>query len=150
MKLKSILLLLLFIPSLVIAQTKSEDIKAAQQLIIGSFDDIWAGLDSTAVEEYHTDDFIILEQGEVWNNAEIKNYIKGALARGGNSIRTNSFDFIKTEHKGNSIWIAYHNYATWTENGTVTGNAEWLESAVAIKTGAGWKLQMMHSTRVRR
>ena len=53
----------------------TEEVNIAHGLIQGAFDDLWGGLDSTKILEYHTDDFSILEQGEVWDNQMIKNYI---------------------------------------------------------------------------
>ena len=151
MKNISILALFLLLSTLSLGQSLSAaDEEAAKQLVIGSFEDIWSDLDAEKIPLYHTDDFIILEQGVVWNNDSIRNYQSRELEAGRNLKRHNKFDFVKVEEKGNAIWLAYHNYATWTKEGKVVGNARWLESAVAVKTEAGWKLQMMHSTRVRK
>ena len=65
-------------------------------------------------------------------------------------VRINELDFIKWEQSANSVWIAYHNYGTWKKGDEITRKAQWLESAVAIKTDEGWKIQMLHSTRVKR
>jgi hypothetical protein len=46
--------------------------------------------------------------------------------------------------------MAYHNYAEFVRADTLVAEAQWLESAVAVKTKEGWRLKMMHSTRVPR
>ncbi|SEB52547.1 hypothetical protein SAMN04489761_1215 [Tenacibaculum sp. MAR_2009_124] len=126
-----------------------EEIKIAQDLIQGAFDDLWGGVDSTKISKYHTKDFIILEQGEIWDNDRIKEYMKSQLARPNRAKRINKMDYISIEKFGNSIQIAYFNEADFTRADTLVGKAKWLESAVAVKTEIGWRLKMMHSTGVR-
>jgi hypothetical protein len=123
--------------------------EAAKALIQNIFDDIWSDLDSTKLADYHTDDFYLLEQGEVWGNAEIKDYLRKANARPNRATRTNRMEFISIEKIDDHILIAYDNYADFTRADTLVAQAHWLESAVATPTEQGWKLKMMHSTRVR-
>ncbi len=127
----------------------ASEIKIAKDLIQGSFDDLWAGLDSTKIQKYHTEDFIVLEQGEIWDNNRIKTYMESQLARPNRPKRTNAMDYISIEKYGNSIQIAYWNYAEFKTGDSLVGKASWLESALAVKTKEGWRLKMMHSTRVR-
>lgn len=117
-------------------------------LITGSFDDIWGGLDATKIKQYHTDDFIILEHGEVWTNQMIADYTERAKKQTPLQTRHNRFEFISIKIEGNRAWLAYHNYAHWTLDGKETGKMQWLESATAVKTKDGWRLDMLHSTRV--
>lgn len=124
----------------------SEEEKEVKRLVQGIFDDVWGGLDSTKILDYHTEDFIILENGELWSNKEIKSYIKRSLQSEKKTARLNSFDYISMEKQGSAIWAAYHNYATFSVSGKETGKGYWLESIVAIPTNQGWRLRMMHST----
>ncbi len=127
-----------------------EEIEIAKNLIQGSFDDLWAGVDSSKISTYHTADFIILEQGEVWDNDRIKEYMRGQLARPDRAKRTNRMEYLWIDKYGESIQIAYFNYAEFTQADTLVGEASWLESALAVPTEAGWRLKMMHSSRVRK
>jgi len=150
---KKLTFLLICLSSLfsLVAQDKTttdSDIKAVQQLVKNIFDDIWSGKKVDAIKKYHTNDFILLEHGEVWTNDTIANWCERAAKRDKGITRTNSFDFFKTEKTADRIWMAYHNYAKF--KGGRMKEARWLESVVAIKTYDGWKLQMMHSTRVSR
>jgi len=124
----------------------SEEIKIAKGLIQNSFDDLWAGMDSTKILDYHTEDFYILENGEVWTNQEIRNFMKKNLDLDNLTYRKNRMDFLTIEKHGEAINIAYNNYATFSRNDSVIAEAQWLESALAIPTPQGWRLRMMHST----
>ncbi len=123
-----------------------EERQIAKDLIQGSFDDLWAGVDSTKISKYHTDDFIILEQGEIWDNNRIKEFMRKQLAKTNRPKRTNKMDYISIDKYGESMQIAYHNLAEFTRADTLVANARWLESALAVKTEKGWRLKMMHST----
>jgi hypothetical protein len=118
----------------------------AKDLIQGAFDDLWAGVDSTKILDYHTEDFIILENGEVWDNDRIKQFMRKQLANTNRAKRINIMDFISIEKYGSSMQIAYHNKAEFYEKDSLVSIGSWLESALAIETPEGWKLKMMHST----
>lgn len=132
-----------------VALSKEEE-EMAKELIQGSFDKIWGGVDSTEIANYHTDDFIILEHGEVWDNDRIRVYIRGQLQRENRPLRKNRMEYISIDKYGASIQMAYHNYAEFYRADTLVSERQWLESALAVKTDKGWRLKMMHSTRVAR
>jgi len=127
-----------------------EEEAIAKELIQGSFDKIWGGVDSTEIANYHTDDFIILEHGEVWDNDRIKAYIRSQHQRENRPLRINRMEYISIDKYGESIQMAYHNHAEFMQADSLVGTFRWLESALAVKTEAGWRLKMMHSTRVGR
>lgn len=123
-----------------------EEKQIAKDLIQGAFDDLWGGVDSTKISKYHTDDFIILEQGEIWDNDRIKQYMRKQLAKEDRAKRINRMDYIAIDKYGESMQIAYYNFAEFVKADSIVGKAKWLESAVAIPTKDGWRLKMMHST----
>lgn len=118
----------------------------AKDLIQGAFDDLWAGVDSTKISDYHTADFVILENGEVWDNDRIKEFMRKQLAITDRAKRTNRMEYLSIEKYGASMQIAYYNFAEFMRADTIAGNAKWLESALAVPTEEGWRLKMMHST----
>jgi len=118
----------------------------AKDLIQGAFDDLWAGVDSTKISDYHTNDFVILENGEVWNNDRIKEYMRKQLAVTDRAKRANRMEYLSIDKYGPSMQIAYYNFAEFTRGDTLAGKAKWLESALAVPTKDGWRLKMMHST----
>ncbi len=125
----------------------AEEKEIAKGLIQGAFDDLWGGVDSTKILTYHTEDFIILEHGEVWDNDRIKQFMRGQLSNDNRAKRLNYMDYISIEKYGPSIQIAYHNRAEFYQQDSLVGEGSWLESALAVKTEEGWRLKMMHSTR---
>lgn len=58
-------------------------------------------------------------------------------------------EFIEVKIGNGMGWMAYQNHATWTLEDKVVHKAHWLESATAIRTANGWRLQMLHSTPVK-
>ncbi|MGK0363158.1 MAG: hypothetical protein ACI85O_000202 [Saprospiraceae bacterium] len=125
--------------------TEAEE-QIAKDLIQGVFDDLWAGVDSTKISDYHTDDFVILENGEVWDNDRIKEFMRKQLAITDRAKRTNRMEYLSIDKYGESMQIAYYNFAEFSRADTIAGNAKWLESALAVPTKDGWRLKMMHST----
>ncbi len=118
----------------------------AKDLIQGAFDDLWAGVDSSKISDYHTDDFIILENGHIWDNDRIKRYMRDQLKKKDRPVRINKMDYLSIEKYGESMQIAYHNHGEFRRADTIAYKVQWLESALAVKTDEGWRLKMMHST----
>lgn len=147
---KTILILIFFIHgSFAYSQSnsKSED-QQIQDLVKNMFDDLFSNFDSGKIPAYMTEDFILLEDGMIWDNQIIQGYLDGQKAKGNLPKRENRFEFIQIKVFGNRASAAYKNWATISRNGTVIREAHWLESITAIKTESGWKLEMMHSTPV--
>ncbi|MGB5170217.1 MAG: DUF4440 domain-containing protein [Eudoraea sp.] len=119
-----------------------------KNLIVESFDEIWSELNSKNIEKYYTKDFLLLEDGEVWSNKTISNYLDNALEKPIPN-RVNSFEFIEVKVANDRAWIAYKNQATFSLDNKIVRTAHWLESAAAILTENGWKLEMLHSTRIK-
>ncbi len=117
------------------------------QLIQESFDSLFSTYQANLVDRYYTPDFILLEQGEVWDMDFIKSYLSERSLKNNPVSRSNRFEFIKTEIFGDRAWVAYHNYATFTKEGEAPREVYWLESAAALKTDQGWRLELLHSTR---
>lgn len=118
------------------------------QLVQSEFDAVWSALDTNGLSNFHTEDFLLLEHGEVWTNDTIKSYQIRAIARPNRMERINSFKFIDVRSESGIIWASYHNYASFRKEGEEMSKRQWLESVVAIETKKGWRLQQMHSTRV--
>lgn len=141
-------LVLLFFSLSVFAQAQQNtDEKAIQQLIQGSFDTLFSTFDSDQMSKFYTADFILLEDGEVWDNQVLLDYFTEAKQNPNPATRVNRFEFIRTTVSGDRGWVAYHNFATISRDGEVIREVRWLESATAVKTDAGWRLDMLHSTR---
>lgn len=125
------------------AQTRnnSEQTKV-NQTVIKLFDGI-AALDMKMVGRHSTEDFLLLEDGAVWNMDTLASRLNPLKAV--SFSRTNRLDFIRTEVEGNSAWVAYNNAADMVVNGQKR-TIQWLESAFLVKQGNDWKVRMLHST----
>lgn len=144
---KKYLILLFFSVSVFAQAQQTSDEKEIQQLIQGSFDTLFSTFDSDQMSKFYTADFILLEDGEVWDNQVLLDYFTEAKQNPNPATRVNRFEFIKTTVSGDRGWVAYHNFATISRDGEVIREVRWLESATAVKTDAGWRLDMLHSTR---
>lgn len=127
-------------------KTEKSELEA---LIIKSFDEIWSELNSKNIDKYYTKDFLLLENGEVWNNDTIAKYLDKAVLKKPKPTRVNSIEIIDVKVSNGMAWIAYKNQAVFTVDHKIIRKAYWLESATAILTENGWKLEMLHSTRVK-
>jgi hypothetical protein len=118
-------------------------------LIIESFDEIWSKLNSKNINKYYTKDFLLLENGKVWNNDSISIYLDNAVLKKPLPSRVNSIEFIEVKILNGMAWVAYKYQAIFSLDNKIIREAHWLESATAILTENGWKLEMLHSTRTK-
>jgi hypothetical protein len=151
MKRVNFIIVLIFFTTVSFGQVSIDTNKAhIENLVIESFDEIWSKLNSKNIDNYYAKDFLLLENGEVWNNDSIANYLDNAILRKPNPIRTNKIEIIEIKVADKIAWIAYHNYATFTIDNKIVREAHWLESATAILKDNVWKLEMLHSTRIKK
>jgi hypothetical protein len=144
------IILMMFFKTILFSQVSNETDKTLiKNLVIESFDEIWAKLSSKNIDKYYTKDFLLLENGEVWNNDTIASYLNKAILRKPNPKRMNTIEIIEIKVTNKTAWVAYQNYATFTIDNKIIRKAHWLESATAILTENGWKLDMLHSTRIK-
>lgn len=147
----SITLLSLLFSAFLFAQSEAEN--KFKRIIEDSFQEIWSNLDESKISKYYTEDFLLMEDGEVWDNDSVRSAIKdikGQFESPENKMNTfkrvNSFEFLKSYSEGNLGWIAYHNYADILMNGTSIAKIHWIETATFIKDKTGWRIQSLHST----
>ena len=103
-----------------------------------------SAFDHSRMEAVVTDDFHLLEAGEVW---DIDTLIKVIGPNEGTYERRNYFSLIRMVSRNEIVWISYWNKATFTMSDNIMENA-WLESVVLVEDEGRWKMQLMHSTRV--
>ena len=140
-----------FFISIVTYGQSSNDVNKSiiKNLIEESFDEIWSELNSKNIGKYYTEDFLLLENGEVWNNDSIANYLDNAVLKKPIPKRENTIQIIEIKIIHEMAWVAYQNHAIFSVDDKIIRDAQWLESATAILTENGWKLEMLHSTRTK-
>jgi hypothetical protein len=92
---------------------------------------------------YCTDDYILIEDGEIWNmEKEASNYKKNV-----NRVldRKDYFDFHFIRILGNTAYTVYNLKSDITENGKLT-TKQWNESVIFRKVQGKWKIALIHST----
>ncbi len=139
MKKAILVALILFCSTVLMAQKKDRSVEAA---IIGFFNGL-SLRNADSLKYYTTEDFQLLEDGEVWNMDTLVN--KMSSRKSSDIIRINHFDFITTRFQGKMAWVSYRNTAEFRK-GEKKQLVKWMESAVLIKTAGRWKVQMLHST----
>lgn len=125
----------------------ASDSHASESTAFNAVQNLFAAMSSHNYQKMRgvgTDDFQLLEQGEVWDMEDLINAIKPMKDNG---QRRNYFKVIKTVTKDDFVWVSYWNRAdiTWTD-GRPQASWKWLESAFMVKENNVWKLQLLHST----
>lgn len=137
---RKIQLFIIFISLTISASSFGQDnpFKAVQNLFSAISE-----VNHTKMKNVVTNDFQLLEVGEDW---DINDLIK--VVNPSEYTRKNYFNVIKTKINDDFAWVSYWNKATFTK-GELVENVVWLESAVIIKDGNNWKIQMLHSTKIK-
>ena len=130
---------LLFSVSLTCCGGQQDPFRAVQEFFSAISDFDYDRMGATVTEDFH-----LLEVGEVWELDQLVDVIKTVENR---FERRNYFSVIKAVANHNMVWISYWNRAVKKYPDRVQ-EVSWLESAVMVKVENEWKLQMLHSTRV--
>ena len=137
---KKIALFVLLSTQFSFAQTSE---KAEVQQVITRFFDALSVANIPLMKAEVSDDFILLENGEIWTIDTLANKISRPKPEG--YLRQNSFDFLSTKTDKNRAYVYYKNKAeisSKTRNTTI----KWLESAILRKEKGRWRMEFMHST----
>jgi len=125
----------------------AEKQKLIQKVIIDLFQ-AFSDRDTDKLKSICTPDIIVLENGIIWNLDTLtqKNDQNKSIT---DFNRINTIDFIDTKVRNNMAWTTYNNQAEVTKNGQHI-LIKWLETAVLIKEGKIWKIEVLHSTLIKR
>ncbi len=102
-----------------------------------------SAVDHVEMKSLVTSDFQLLEAGEDWTIEDLIKVINPSKYK-----RRNYFNVINTKVIGQVAWVSYWNKANFN-NGKDSESAAWLESAIMIKNNGDWKIQLLHSTRIK-
>ena len=140
-----LLIFIILLPVSLHAQRSTEvDLRNVKAAVTGMFDGL-AELNAEKIRTHVTDDFLLLENGEIWNMDTVTVYLERSVKRYKEFKRTNRFDFFRWDIHGNTAWISFYNQADILADG-VPRKVRWLESAVLVRSGQQWKIQLFHST----
>ncbi len=94
------------------------------------------------MKELTTTDLVLYEDGKIWNNDSLIDYIK----KFPNSKISFTLKDFKINIDQSSGSMNYLNHADFSVNDTTQIVLNWIESACFIKQKDGWKLSFLHST----
>lgn len=136
---KSLTLALVVITNLLVSSCFANDqpFRAIQEFFAAT-----SAFDHNKLQLLMTDDFQLLEAGEIWDGDKLLSVIQPS-----NLVRQNYFKLVTVKVQEDSAWVSYWNKAKFTSDGQ-SGIVFWLESAVLKRAKNGWKIQMLHSTHV--
>jgi uncharacterized protein YggL (DUF469 family) len=117
--------------------------KAEVQQVITRFFDALSVANIPLMKAEVSDDFILLENGEIWTIDTLANKISRPKPEG--YLRQNSFDFLSTKIDKNRAWVYFKNKAEITSK-TRNMTIKWLESVIFRKEKGRWRMEFMHST----
>lgn len=141
MKYLPILLLTPFLLLSSCQEQKADNPEQLRTVLTGYFDGIKTK-DFQKMRDLTTADFIIYEDGKVFNNDSLFNMI--------NSFPKYTVEY-KLEHMkinvdNSSGHIRYFNHGDFVFNDTTQVTFDWLESATFRKIDGKWKMDFLHST----
>jgi ketosteroid isomerase-like protein len=118
--------------------------EAAKQVIADYYDLFYRRLDERGYRALLTDDYLLLENGEIFDaNGDIASMPKA----GDGYTRSDAFAFRTVQVLGDTAYVVYVLRSAVVEK-SAARNLEWLESAILRRSGSRWKVALLHSTRI--
>lgn len=113
----------------------------ARQVLVDYFRAI-SDNDFDALKNLSTPDYVLFEDGQIWNNDSLIHAIK-RMPEASVAYELKDFSF-KADCNGSFVY--YQNRGMVTLNDTTRLDLNWVESAYVVRAGDGLKLHMLHSS----
>jgi ketosteroid isomerase-like protein len=123
----------------------ANDDTAVKQTIKDVYSIFSVSLDKQKYRALLTDDYLLLENGEL---LDIEGDIALMPPPESGYKRTDSFDFRSVKVHGDTAYAVYFLKSEIADNKNGTRNREWLESAILRRAKRGWRMALLHSTRI--
>ncbi len=145
MKRKKIILALLIISLCALEVFAGGDEEAVKQAIKNDYYLYFVKFDKDAYRSILTEDYLLLENGELFDaDGDIALMPKPESGY----KRTDTFDFQYVKIDGDFAYAVYFLKADITDKTNGSIHKEWLESIILKRSGDGWKIALLHSTRI--
>jgi ketosteroid isomerase-like protein len=145
MKRKKIILVLLIVSVCTLTVWAGDDEDAVKQAVKNYYYLYFVKMDKDAYRSILTDDYQFLENGELF---EADGDIAAMPDPDSGYERTDTFDFRYVKIEGDIAYAVYFLKAEIKDKTNGTINKEWLESTILRRSGDGWKIALLHSTRI--
>lgn len=138
-----VLIILLFLGTIGSCnQEKKTDSPELLKKVLSDYFDGIKNKDLDKLNSVTTDDFILFEDGKVWNNDSLINFANSF----GSFQGSWTFDYKRINVDQLSGDIVYLNHGNITLNDTTKLIFDWVESATFKKVDGTWKMNLLHST----
>jgi len=104
----------------------------------------YAALDKAKYRALLTEDYVLLENGAL---LDIEGDLALMPASGAGYRRTDAFDFRSVQIQGDMAYAVYFLTSEIIEPKGAR-HREWLESVILRRAGKGWRVALLHSTRI--
>ncbi|HSB09887.1 MAG TPA: DUF4440 domain-containing protein [Blastocatellia bacterium] len=123
----------------------ADDAAAVKQAIKDIYSVFYVSLDKQKYRSLLTEDYLLLENGEI---LDIEGDIALMPSPDSGYKRADTFDFRSVKVQGNIAYVVYFLKSEIKDKKNGTRNREWLESAILRRSGKGWRMALLHSTRI--
>jgi ketosteroid isomerase-like protein len=145
MKRKKIILVLLIVSVCTLTVWAGDDEDAVKQAVKNYYYLYFVKMDKNAYRSILTEDYQFLENGELF---DADGDIAAMPDPDSGYERTDTFDFRYVKIEGDIAYTVYFLKAEIKDKENVTINKEWLESTILRRSGDGWLIALLHSTRI--
>ncbi len=123
-------------------QNKNTDDPEKLKAVLTDYFDAIEMRDFQKMKDLSTEDFVLFEDGKVFNNDSLINLIS-SMPDATAEYKFEDFVINVDDNTGN---MRYYNNGEFTINDTTRLSMKWLESATFKKIENDWKLEFLHST----
>lgn len=145
MKRKKIILGLFIISLCTLKVFAGDDEEAVKQAVKNYYYLYFVKMDKIAYRSILTEDYLFLENGELFD-------AEGDIALmpdpDSGYERTDTFDFRYVKIEGDIAYTVYFLKSDITDKTNRTIHKEWLESTILRRSGEGWLIALLHSTKI--
>lgn len=141
MKYLKVIFLIITLSWVFCCQSEKEDPKVLEEIVSGYFEAL-ANSDFDKMDALTTSDFIISENGELWNNDTLKKILTNAPIEERLWTLTN----FETRVEKTSGTTSYDNHGKFKINDSLTHEIEWIETATFKKVDGQWKMSYLQSS----
>lgn len=145
MKRKQIILMLLIISICTLNIMAGDNEEAVKKAVKNYYDLYFVKMDKSEYRSILTKDYLLLENGEI---LDIEGDIAAMPDPDSGYKRIDSFDFRLVKIEGDIAYAVYFLKSKITDKVNGIRNKEWLESAILRRSGEGWLIALLHSTKI--
>ena len=127
---------------LISCQPTKDDPENLKQVLVAYFDGV-ASKDLKKLNDVTTPDFILFEDGKIWNNDSLATALNKYYKKFSAEFK---FEYVSVNMDQESGQITYYNHCDCIINDTSKMSFNWLENATFKKVDGKWKMNFLHSS----